>query len=57
MSKQQILFKIYGREQLTWAKDLNLGLQIGSLNSSSIGMAEDTVLIATDIISLFYDLL
>ena len=49
-------YKIYSRDQLNLAQNSQLGLQIGNLSISSIGQADDTILVATDIYSLFYEL-
>ena len=38
-------YKIYGIEQLTLAQNSRLGFRIGSLNISSIGQLDDTVLV------------
>ena len=47
-------YKIYGKEILTLPQLSQLGLKIGPLCVSSIGQADDTLLLATDITSLFY---
>ena len=49
-------YKIYGKEILTLPQQSLLGLKIGPLNVSCIGQADDTLLLATDISSLFYQL-
>ena len=49
-------YKIYGKEQLTLAQSSKFGLRIGNLMVSSIGQADDTILLATDMTSLFFEL-
>ena len=48
------LYKIFGREQLDLAQNSKLGIQLGNLVVSSIGQADDTVLISNDIHYLFF---
>ena len=48
------LYKIFGREQLDLAQNSSLGVQLGNLVVSSIGQADDTVLISNDIHYLFF---
>ena len=47
-------YKIFGKEQLALAQKSELGLRMGNLVVSSIGQADDTLLLSNDIVSLWY---
>ena len=47
-------YKIFGKSQLTLAQESNLGLRLGNLVVSSIGQADDTLLLSNDIVKLYY---
>ena len=47
-------YKIFGKEQLSLAQQSNLGVKMGKNTISSIGQADDTVLISNDLNNLFY---
>ena len=46
-------YKIYGKEQLTSAQSSGLGVRLGKQTISAIGLADDTVLVANCLHSLF----
>ena len=46
------LYKIYGREQLTTSQDSHLGVKLGNLSVSAIGIADDTALLSNKIQNL-----
>ena len=48
------LYKIFAKEQLQLAQNSSLGISLGNLVISSIGQADDTVLLSNDIHKLFY---
>ena len=45
-------YKIFSRDQLAMAQDSKLGVALGNLSASAIGIADDTALVANDILSL-----
>ena len=45
-------YKIFGKEQLTTSQDSKLGIPLRNVSVSSIGQADDTVLISNDLRSL-----
>ena len=45
-------YKIFSRDQLAMAQDSKLGVALGNLSASAIGIADDTALVANDINSL-----
>ena len=47
-------YKIFGKSQLTLVQDSKLGIQLGNIVVSSIGQADDTILLSNDIVNLFY---
>ena len=47
-------YKIFGKSQLTFAQESKLGLKLGNLVVSSIGQADDTLLLSNDIVNLNY---
>ena len=50
-------YKIFGKEQLTTSQDSKLGIPLRNVSVSSIGQADDTVLISNDLRSLQFLLL
>ena len=48
------LYKIFGKEQLHLAQQSSLGVKIGNIVISSVGLADDTALISNDIHHLYY---
>ena len=47
-------YKIFGKEQLSLPQNSCLGVPLPAVTVSTIGQADDTVLISNDIFNLFY---
>ena len=53
-SSSSELYKIFGKEQLLLAQKSSLGVKMGNVVVSSVGMADDTALLSNDIHHLYY---